>query len=210
MESLKTKAERICDASGNVTHYKLNGVKQFISNGAIADLYTILAKARRRPDVLRGRTQHARPLRRQAGGEARHPPVQHLAGGPRGRRHPGGEHRRHEEGQGIKQSNEVFGFTRLMVAAFGLGARPRGAREARSRISKERKQFGTFLCEKQGYTHKLLVPHSVKLAAAQAYIEYVADAARLERDGPADRRLGGEAVRDRGGQARRPKRRCRR
>jgi alkylation response protein AidB-like acyl-CoA dehydrogenase len=26
------------------------------------------------------------------------------------------------EGKGLEQANEVFGFTRLMVAAFGLGA----------------------------------------------------------------------------------------
>jgi alkylation response protein AidB-like acyl-CoA dehydrogenase len=26
------------------------------------------------------------------------------------------------EGEGLKQANEVFGYTRLMVAAFGLGA----------------------------------------------------------------------------------------
>ena len=74
------------------------------------------------------------------------------------------------EGQGIKQSNEVFGFTRLMVAAFGLGGGI-SALEKAIAYSKERKQFGTYLCEKQGYTHKLLVPHSVKLAAAKAYIE---------------------------------------
>jgi alkylation response protein AidB-like acyl-CoA dehydrogenase len=45
VQNLKTTAERITDADGRVTHYTLNGVKQFISNGSIADLYTILAKA---------------------------------------------------------------------------------------------------------------------------------------------------------------------
>src|SRR5512142_500164 len=45
VQNVKTTAERITDASGTVTHYRLNGVKQFISNGATADLYTILAKA---------------------------------------------------------------------------------------------------------------------------------------------------------------------
>jgi alkylation response protein AidB-like acyl-CoA dehydrogenase len=37
--------------------------------------------------------------------------------------------------------------------------------------SKERVQFGTTLSEKQGYTHKLLVPHAVQLEAARAHIE---------------------------------------
>jgi hypothetical protein len=60
-----------------------------------------------------------------------------------------------------------------MVAAFGLGG-GLAALERAIAYSKQRKQFGTFLYEKQGYTHKLLVPHSVRLAAAQAYIEYVA------------------------------------
>jgi len=45
VENLKTRADRVTDEGGNVTHYRLNGVKQFISNGGIADLYTILAKA---------------------------------------------------------------------------------------------------------------------------------------------------------------------
>jgi hypothetical protein len=40
--------------------------------------------------------------------------------------------------------------------------------------AKERIQFGTLLTEKQGYTHKLLVPHAVRLEAARAYIEEVA------------------------------------
>jgi alkylation response protein AidB-like acyl-CoA dehydrogenase len=40
--------------------------------------------------------------------------------------------------------------------------------------SKERVQFGTTLAEKEGYTHKLLVPNAVRLEAARAYIEMVA------------------------------------
>ncbi len=40
--------------------------------------------------------------------------------------------------------------------------------------AKERIQFGTPLSEKQGYTHKLIVPHMVRFAAADAYIEEIA------------------------------------
>jgi hypothetical protein len=94
------------------------------------------------------------------------------------------------EGEGLKQANEVFGYTRLMVAAFGLGA-GLAALEKAIAYSKERKQFGTYLCEKQGFTHKLLVPNSVRLAAAQAYIEYVAD---LLDTGSEDRQVEGSVA----------------
>ncbi len=173
VENLKTTAERICDTSGNVTHYKLNGVKQFISNGAIADLYTILAKTeagptffvveRKTPGLSCGKQEEKHGIRlsntAQVILEDVVIPASNIVGT--------------EEGQGIKQSNEVFGFTRLMVAAFGLGG-GLAALDRAIAYSKQRKQFGTFLYEKQGYTHKLIVPHSVRLAAAQAYIEYVA------------------------------------
>jgi len=95
-----------------------------------------------------------------------------------------------QEGLGLKQANEVFGYTRLMVAAFGLGA-GLAALEKAIAFSKERKQFGTYLCEKQGFTHKLLVPNSVRLAAAQAYIEHVAD---LLDSSSADRQIEGSVA----------------
>jgi alkylation response protein AidB-like acyl-CoA dehydrogenase len=174
VENLKTIAEPLTDESGNVTEYRINGVKQFISNGGIADLYTILAKAPGGPTffvVEKG--------------------TEGLAPGNHEEKHgirlsntcqvlledviiPAGNIVGTGEGMGIKQSNEVFGFTRLMVAAFGLGG-GLAALERAIAYSKERKQFGTYLCEKQGYTHKLLVPNSVRLAAAQAYIEYVSE-----------------------------------
>lgn len=183
VENLKTTAERICDADGKVTHYRLNGVKQFISNGAIADLYTILAKTeagptffvveRSTPGLKAGKQEEKHGIRlsntSQVIMEDVVIPVENIVGT--------------EEGQGIKQSNEVFGFTRLMVAAFGLGG-GLAALERAIAYSKERRQFGTTLAEKQGFTHKLLVPHSVKLAAARAYIEYVAsllDASEVDR-----------------------------
>jgi alkylation response protein AidB-like acyl-CoA dehydrogenase len=77
-----------------------------------------------------------------------------------------------------------------MVAAFGLGAGLVSLEKAIA-FSKERKQFGTYLCEKQGFTHKLLVPNSVRLAAAQAYIEYVAD---LLDSGNEDRQIEGSVA----------------
>jgi alkylation response protein AidB-like acyl-CoA dehydrogenase len=174
VQALKTRAEHVTDASGRVTHYRLNGVKQFISNGSIADLYTILALApggptffvleRNTPGLTAGKHEIKHGIRLSDTAQVLLQdaiiPAANIVG--------------EKEGLGLKQANEVFGYTRLMVAAFGLGA-GLAALEKAVAFSKERKQFGTFLCEKQGFTHKLLVPNSVRLAAAQAYIEYVAD-----------------------------------
>jgi alkylation response protein AidB-like acyl-CoA dehydrogenase len=190
VENLKTKADPITDDSGNVTHYKINGVKQFISNGSIADLYTILAKTPEGPTffVVERKTKGLEPGKQEDKHGIRLSntsqviledvvvPIENIVGT--------------KTGQGIKQSNEVFGFTRLMVAAFGLGGGV-SALEKAIVYSKERKQFGTYLCEKQGYTHKLLVPNSVRLAAAQAYIEYVAD---LLDTSEADRQVEGSVA----------------
>ena len=61
-----------------------------------------------------------------------------------------------------------------MVAAFGLGA-GWAALDRAIAYSKERIQAGGPLSEKQGYTHKLIVPHVVRLEAARAYIEETAE-----------------------------------
>jgi len=190
VQSLKTTAERITDADGKVTHYRLNGVKQFISNGSIADLYTILAKApdgptffvveRKTPGLTPGKHEIKHGIRLSDTAQVLLQdvviPAENIVG--------------EKEGEGLRQANEVFGYTRLMVAAFGLGAGLASLEKAIA-FSKERKQFGTYLCEKQGYTHKLLVPNSVRLAAAQAYIEYVAD---LLDSGTEDRQIEGSVA----------------
>ena len=187
IQSLKTEATPITDPDGRVTHYRLNGVKQFISNGSIADLYTILAKApggptffvveRQTPGLTPGRHEIKHGIRLSDTAQLLLQDVVIPAANIVGSR----------EGEGLKQANEVFGFTRLMVAAFGLGA-GLAALDKAVAYSKQRKQFGTYLAEKQGYTHKLLVPNSVRLAAAQAYIEYVAD---LLDSGNTDRQVEG-------------------
>jgi alkylation response protein AidB-like acyl-CoA dehydrogenase len=187
VQNLKTEATRVTDGDGRVTHYRLNGVKQFISNGSIADLYTILAKApdgptffvveRHTPGLTPGRHEIKHGIRLSDTAQVLLQdvtvPAENIVGTG--------------EGEGLKQANEVFGFTRLMVAAFGLGA-GLAALEKAIAYSKQRRQFGTYLAEKQGYTHKLLVPNSVRLAAAQAYIEYVAD---LLDSGTTDRQVEG-------------------
>src|SRR5512143_3943888 len=187
VQNVRTEAQHITDESGRVTHYKLNGVKQFISNGSIADLYTILAKApdgptffiveRNTPGLTPGKHEIKHGIRLSDTAQVLLQDVVIPAGNIVGE----------NEGDGLKQANEVFGYTRLMVAAFGLGAGLSSLAKAIA-FSKDRKQFGRYLCEKQGFTHKLLVPNSVRLAAAQAYIEHVAD---LLDSGTEDRQIEG-------------------
>jgi alkylation response protein AidB-like acyl-CoA dehydrogenase len=179
VQSLKTKAERILDEKGNITGYKINGQKQFITNGGVADLYTILADTPEGPSffIVEAGTKGLTPGKHEDKHGIRASdtcpliledlivPADNLVGG--------------EEGRGLKQANEVFGYTRLMVATFGLGG-GNAALERCIKYSKERVQFGTTLAEKQGYTHRLLVPHAVQLEAARAYIEETAR--RLDTD----------------------------
>jgi alkylation response protein AidB-like acyl-CoA dehydrogenase len=61
-----------------------------------------------------------------------------------------------------------------MVATFGLGG-GMAALEKTIAYAKDRVQFGGPLVEKQGYTHRLLVPHGVQLEGARAYIEKTAE-----------------------------------
>ena len=76
--------------------------------------------------------------------------------------------------EGLNQAQAVFGYTRLMVAAFGLGA-GWAALDRAIPYSTKRIQAGAPLSQKQGYTHKLIVPHVARLEAARAYIEETAE-----------------------------------
>ena len=78
------------------------------------------------------------------------------------------------EGQGLIQAQLVFGYTRLMVAAFGLGA-GWAALDRAIPYSMGRIQGGAPLSEKQGYTHKLIVPNAVLLEVGRSYIEETAE-----------------------------------
>jgi len=173
VQALKTKAERVLDEDGRIKGYRINGQKQFITNGGVADLYTILAatpdgpsffvveagaeglKAGKHEDKHGIRASDTCPLSL----EDLYVPAEDLVGGV--------------EGQGLKQANQVFGYTRLMVATFGLGGGV-AALDKAVEYSRIRLQFGGPLCEKQGYTHRLLVPNAVRLEAARAYIERTA------------------------------------
>jgi alkylation response protein AidB-like acyl-CoA dehydrogenase len=170
--ALKTTATPVVQ-DGQVTGYRLTGRKQWISNGGIADVYTILAMAPGGPSwfVLRRGTEgftqnrpedkHGIRLSNTAALfiDGAFVPAENLIGGI--------------EGQGLRQAQEVFGYTRLTVAAFGLGG-GWSALDRAIEYSTTRVQAGAPLSQKQGYTHKLIVPHAVRLEAARSYIDYAA------------------------------------
>jgi alkylation response protein AidB-like acyl-CoA dehydrogenase len=170
--ALKTTATPVVE-DGVLRGYRLNGRKQWISNGGIADAYSILALAPGGPSwyVLErgadGFTQnkpedkHGIRLSNTAALylDDVFVPVENLVGGV--------------EGQGLVQAQQVFGYTRLMVAAFGLGA-GWAALDRAITYSTERIQGGAPLSQKQGYTHKLIIPHLCRLEAARAAIEETA------------------------------------
>jgi alkylation response protein AidB-like acyl-CoA dehydrogenase len=171
--ALKTTADPVMK-DGRVVGYKINGAKQWISNGGIADAYTVLANTPGGPSwfiVEKGakgfshdepENKHGIRLSNTAALAFSdvYVDADRLVGGV--------------EGQGLNQAQAVFGYTRLMVAAFGLG----GGWSALDRAipySTKRIQAGAPLSEKQGYTHKLIVPHVARLEAARSYIEETAE-----------------------------------
>jgi alkylation response protein AidB-like acyl-CoA dehydrogenase len=171
--ALKTTATPVME-DGRTVGYRLSGQKQWISNGGIADAYTILANAPGGPTwfvidkglpgftAAKPEDKHGIRLSNTAALFLDDVPVETdaLVGGV--------------EGQGLLQAQLVFGYTRLMVAAFGLGA-GWAALDKVIPYSTERIQAGGPLAQKQGYTHKLIVPHVAALEAARAYIEDTAE-----------------------------------
>ena len=170
--ALKTTATPV-EESGKVVGYRISGSKQWISNGSIADFYTVLAMAPGGPTwfvVEKGaegftpgkpEEKHGIRLSNTAALtlEDVYVDADRLIGGV--------------EGQGLLQAQAVFGYTRVMVASFGLGA-GWAALDRAIPYSVERVQGGSKLSEKQGYTHKLIVPRVAQLEAGRAYIEETA------------------------------------
>ena len=171
--ALRTTAEPV-SVDGRIAGYKITGNKQWISNGGVADAYTILANTPSGPSwfiVEKGvkgfthdepENKHGIRLSNTAALALDNVYVDadRLVGGV--------------EGQGLNQAQAVFGYTRLMVAAFGLGA-GWSALDRAIPYSTKRIQAGAPLSEKQGYTHKLIVPNVARLEAARAYIEETAE-----------------------------------
>jgi alkylation response protein AidB-like acyl-CoA dehydrogenase len=171
--ALRTAAERVTEGD-RVVGYKISGNKQWISNGGIADAYTVLANTPSGPSWfivekgVKGFThdepedKHGIRLSNTAALALDNVYVDadRLVGGV--------------EGQGLNQAQAVFGYTRLMVATFGLGA-GWAALDRAIPYSTKRLQGGAPLSEKQGYTHKLIVPNVARLEAARSYIEETAE-----------------------------------
>jgi acyl-CoA dehydrogenase len=179
--ALKTTADPVVK-DGKVVGYKINGNKQWISNGGIADAYSVLANTPGGPSwfiVEKGakgfthdepENKHGIRLSNTAALAFSdvYVDVDRLIGGV--------------EGQGLIQAQAVFGYTRLMVAAFGLGA-GWSALDRAIPYSTKRIQAGAPLSEKQGYTHKLIVPHVARLEAARSYIEETAERIDAGKEG---------------------------
>jgi alkylation response protein AidB-like acyl-CoA dehydrogenase len=120
----------------------LKTAKQWISNGGFADLYSVLALAPGGPSwfLVEAGTEglsHGKPEDKHGIRDSNtaavmldnvYVPADQLLGGV--------------EGQGLAQAQRVFGYTRLMVAAFGLGCGCE-AMERAIEYSKERVQAGT-------------------------------------------------------------------
>jgi alkylation response protein AidB-like acyl-CoA dehydrogenase len=171
--ALKTTADRV-EKDGQIVGYKINGSKQWISNGGIADVYTILANTPAGPSWFivdagtkgfahdKPEDKHGIRLSNTAALALNdvYVDADRLVGGV--------------EGQGLVQAQMVFGYTRVMVAAFGLGA-GWSALDRAIPYSTKRIQAGAPLSEKQGYTHKLVGPHVTHLEAARSYIEETAE-----------------------------------
>lgn len=172
--SLRTRAEHVVE-NGKVVGYKITGSKMWISNGGVADIYTVLAIAPGGPSWFimekgtPGFTQdahedkHGIRLSNTAGlsFDEAYVPAENLIG--------------LVEGQGLAQAQAVFGYTRLMVAAFGLGG-GEAATECAVQYAQQRIQAGSPLVDKQGYMLKLITPHYIKFEAARCYIDVVAKA----------------------------------
>jgi alkylation response protein AidB-like acyl-CoA dehydrogenase len=170
LSSTATRVER----DGTIVGYRISGAKQWISNGGVADVYSILANApggpswfvveRNTPGFTPGKAEDKHGIRASNTAALSLDDVcvdaDRLVGGV--------------EGQGLMQAQAVFGYTRLMVAAFGLGA-GWAALDRAIPYSATRVQAGSPLSEKQGYTHKLVVPHVARLEASRAYMEEVAE-----------------------------------
>jgi len=170
--ALRTVAVPV-EEDGKVVGYKISGSKQWISNGGVADVYTILANTpggptwfiveKGAPGLSAGKPEDKHGIRLSNTAalslDEIYAPAESIVGGV--------------EGQGLVQAQAVFGYTRLMVAGFGLGA-GWGALDRAIPYSTTRIQGGSPLSEKQGYTHKLIVSNVIRLEAARAYMEYTA------------------------------------
>jgi alkylation response protein AidB-like acyl-CoA dehydrogenase len=180
LAAIRTKAVPVVE-DGKTVAYKISGNKQFITNGSIAQLYTVLAMTPGGPTFFAverdtkglepGKTEEKHGIRASntttVSLDEVLVPVANLLGGT--------------EGKGLSHAQQVFGYTRVMVASFGLGCGVAALKRAIA-YGNERVQGGSLLAQKEAWTHKLIVPHAVALEASRAYIEDVS--IRLDKGEP--------------------------
>ena len=169
---LKTKAERVMEGD-KIVGYKLNGGKMWITNGGVAGVYTILAKApkgvswfvveRGTPGLSADKHEDKHGIRLSDTTPVNlkdvFVPAENLIGGV--------------EGKGLRQAQAVFGYTRLLVGAMSLGAGWQALEHA-ILYSQQRLVGGQPLSSKQGFTHKLIIPYAARLEACRAFLEEIA------------------------------------
>jgi len=121
LSAIRTRAERVME-NGEIKGYKINGAKQFISNGGYAQLYTVLAMApdgptffaveQGTPGLVPGKHENKLGIRSSNTSpvifEDLYVPKENLLGGV--------------EGKGLAHAQSVFGFTRLMVRPLAWAA----------------------------------------------------------------------------------------
>lgn len=169
---LQTKAKRVMEGD-KIVGYRISGSKQWITNGGVAGAYTILARTKKGVSWFiiekgaegltadRHEDKHGIRLSNTTALSLSnvYVPVENLIGGV--------------EGKGLRQAQAVFGYTRVMVASMALGCGWEALRHS-IRYSQIRKVGGKLLYEKQGFTHKLIVPYAARLEACRAFIEETA------------------------------------
>jgi acyl-CoA dehydrogenase len=181
LAALSGRAERV-EEGGVTVAYRLHAAKQWISNAGIADLYLVLARAPAGPSwflvdgdaagLTCGRSEPKHGVRASRTGSVFLDDVVVAADRLLGA----------SEGAGLAQTGAVLARERLIAAACGLGA-GWAALDRALAYSRERTVGGEPLARKRGYTHKLIVPHVVRLETGRAFLEETAarhDAGEVE------------------------------
>lgn len=169
---LKTRAVPVMKG-GKIVGYNITGSKQWITNGGVAEAYTILARSKKgvswflvekgTPGLVADKSENKHGIRLSNTTALSlnnvYVPVENLIGGV--------------EGKGMRQAQAVFGYSRIMVAGMALGAGWEAVKHS-IRYSQIRRVYNGLLCEKQGFMHKLIVPFAAQLEACRAFIEETA------------------------------------
>lgn len=175
--SMRTRAEKKGD------EYILSGTKHFITNGNVAQMFTVFASTD--PEKKhRGISAFALPA--DSRGISRRP-----MGEKMGHRasdtaeivfeevHVPASDRIGNEGDGFKLAMETFNVTRIGVGAAGVGV-ARAALEATTQFANEREQFGQVIADFQGIQF-MLADMAMKVETARLAVRYAAWQADTKR-----------------------------